>query len=234
MVRALIVDDEPLALDILEDFISKVPFMELAGRCENALDAAAMLNKDNINLLFLDIKMPDITGIQLLKSLKNPPVIIFTTAYSDYALEGYSLDVLDYLLKPISFERFLKAANKANDYLAQQAPTAPNEPEADYIFVKTDYKIIKINFSDILFLEGLKDYIKIYTVNTKPILTLQSLKHFEAKLPTSKFIRIHRSYIISLQKIGSITKNRVVIGDKYLPISDSFKDPFFDLINKNI
>lgn len=238
MIKCIVVDDEPFAIELLEDFIKKIPFLELVKTCENALEALEILKKGGIDLMFLDIKMPDINGLDLLKSLKRPPIVIFTTAYSEYAVESYNLDVLDYLLKPIPFNRFLKSVNKAREYMEEQpafpGPDQPSyEPKKDYLFVKANYQIIKISFSDILYLEGLKDYVKIYC-GSRPVITNQSMKYFEEKLPTISFVRVHRSFIISIDKITSITRNMIQIGDKSIPISGSYKESFFQLIDKNL
>ncbi|QJB33417.1 response regulator transcription factor [Chitinophaga oryzae] len=236
MIKCIAVDDEPLALEILEDYIRKVPFLQLAGKFENAANALRFIQEEPVDLVFLDIKMPDITGIQFLKSLKYPPMVIFTTAYGEYALDGFNLDVVDYLLKPVPFERFLKAAAKAGEtFTANQQKAAPSDTATfanDYIFIKTEYKIIKINLEDILFIEALKDYTKIYTPNL-PVLTLRSLKSFETRLPADKFIRVHRSYLVSLNKINSVEKNTVMIANQSIPISDGYRDRFYDLINRN-
>ncbi|CAL1520078.1 LytTR family DNA-binding domain-containing protein [Chitinophaga sp. MM2321] len=235
MIKCIAVDDEPLALEIMEDYIRKVPYLTLAGKFENAANALHFLQEEPVDLVFLDIKMPDITGIQFLKSLKYPPMVIFTTAYGEYALDGFNLDVVDYLLKPVPFERFLKAAAKANETMSatqQKGNTVDAAWLNDYIFIKTEYKIIKINLEDILFIEALKDYTKIYTQNL-PVLTLRSLKSFETRLPADKFIRVHRSYLVSLNKINSVEKNTVMIANQPIPISDGYRDRFYDVINRN-
>ncbi|HEY8956089.1 LytTR family DNA-binding domain-containing protein [Chitinophaga sp.] len=242
MIKCIAVDDEPLALEIMEDYIRKVPFLSLAGKFENAATALRFIQDEPVDLVFLDIKMPDITGIQFLKSLKYPPMVVFTTAYGEYALDGFNLDVVDYLLKPVPFERFLKAAAKASETWSvsqQKNLNAGNNAIAmdaawvnDYIFIKTEYKIIKINLEDILFIEALKDYTKIYTHNL-PVLTLRSLKSFETRLPADKFIRVHRSYLVSLNKINCVEKNTVMIANQSIPISDGYRDRFYDVINRN-
>ncbi|SHM10837.1 two component transcriptional regulator, LytTR family [Chitinophaga jiangningensis] len=236
MIKCIAVDDEPLALEIIEDYIRKVPFLSLEGKFENAATALHYLQDEPVDLVFLDIKMPDITGIQFLKSLKHPPMVVFTTAYGEYALDGFDLDVVDYLLKPVPFERFLKAATKARELMAANQNKVNPVAEAawlnDYIFIKTEYKIIKINLEDILFIEALKDYTKIYT-QVQPVLTLRSLKSFETRLPADKFIRVHRSYLVSLNKINSVEKNTVMIANQSIPISDGYRDRFYDVINKN-
>ncbi len=227
MIRCLIVDDEPLALDILEDFINKTPSLQLIGKYENPIEAIQFLQTNDIDLLFLDIKMPDISGIQLLKSLNKKPVVILTTAFKEYAIDGYELDVLDYLLKPIEFERFLRAVNKASEYF--NSLENRNSKDRDFLFVKADYKLVKIKFNDILFIEAVKDYVKIKTEKSY-VLTLMSMAGIEEKLPPDNFIRVHRSYIVSLNNVNTISRHRIIIGDKYIPISTPYRDKFYDLI----
>jgi DNA-binding LytR/AlgR family response regulator len=234
MINCIVVDDEPLALDLIEDNIRKVPFLKLIRKCRSAAEAFNILGSEKIDLIFLDIEMPDISGIQLLKSMKNKPMVIMITAYDKYALEGFELDVLDYLLKPVPFDRFLKAVNKAYEYYNfVNTKAQPQENMGiyhDYIFVKSEHKIIKINTRDILYIEGLKDYIKIYA-GDKPIFTLQSLKYLEEILPPNQFIRIHRSFIISLSKIEFIGKSKVNIAGESIPISNFYRNRLFDIIN---
>ncbi len=233
-LNCIAIDDEPLALDIIEDYINKVDFLHLVKRCYRATDAIDIIRNKNIDLIFLDIQMPKITGVQFAKSIKDIPPVIFTTAYSNYAVEGFELDAVDYLVKPFTFERFLKAASKAYSLhkLKNNSQIEINtNNKADYIFVKSEYKNIKINFKDILYIEGLSDYIKIHLLNGEKILSLQSLKAFNEKLPNS-FIRIHRSFIISFDKIKSIQKNRVFIGNKELSVGESYKEEFLKIIEK--
>ncbi|HEY8917569.1 MAG TPA: LytTR family DNA-binding domain-containing protein [Chitinophaga sp.] len=233
MIKCIAVDDEPLALEIITDFARKVPFLSLVQTFENAAEAMRFLQDEKVDLVFLDIKMPDINGIQFLKSLKHPPLVIFTTAYGEYALDGFDLDVVDYLLKPIPFDRFLRAATKAQEYMTvSQQKNGDNGHVNDYIFIKTEYKIIKINLEDILFIEALKDYTKIYTPY-QPVLTLRSLKSFESRLPAEKFIRVHRSYLVSLNKINSVEKNTVMIANQSIPISDGYRERFYEVITRN-
>ncbi len=228
MMKCIALDDEPLALEIISDFAAKAPFrMELMA-FTNASQALKCLQEEPVDLIFLDIKMPDITGIQFLKSLKRPPMVIFTTAYEEYALDGYNLDVVDYLLKPIPFERFIKAVTKAEEY---RSIASPKSSDTDYIFVKTEYRIIKINLEDILYIEALKDYIKIYTAS-QPILTLKSLKSFESRLPKDKFMRVHRSYLVAMNKINSVERNTVMIANQSIPISEGYRDKFYDVITR--
>jgi DNA-binding LytR/AlgR family response regulator len=233
------VDDEPLALDVMQDYIEKVPFMEFIARFENAVDAISYLKENDIDLIFLDIQMDDLTGIQMLKLLPQRPLVIFTTAYSSFALQGYELDVTDYLLKPIAFDRFLLSANKAFERWKSNAikkEGSPDEmiihnPRNTYFFIKTEYRLQKVNYADILFIEGQGDYLKIITLKEN-IMTLQTFKRIEEILPEEDFIRIHRSYIVALDKIDSIERNRVKIGGELLPVSDSYKDHFFEVLGK--
>ncbi len=235
IMNCIAVDDEPLALDVVEDYIKKIDFLNLVKKCCKASEAIEILQKEKIDLMFLDIQMPGITGVQLVKSIKNIPPVIFTTAYSNYAVEGFELDAVDYLVKPFTFERFLKAAGKAYSLYKLKdntISTEENHDTKDFIFVKSEYKNIRLNFNDILYIEGLSDYIKIYLTGGKNILSLQSLKAFNEKLPSDNFLRIHRSYIISLNKINSIQKYRVFIGDKQISVGDSFKENFFKKIKE--
>jgi DNA-binding LytR/AlgR family response regulator len=236
MIRCLAIDDEMLALDLLEDNIKKVPFLELVKTCRNAIEALEILRTQSIDLIFLDIQMPDISGIQMLKSLHHKPLVIFTTAFSNYATEGFDLDVIDYLLKPYSFERFLKAVNKAHEHMdllvraSTQANTKEPGTSQNFLFVKADYKLYKINLKDILYIEGLKDYVKIY-VGEKPIVTQMSMKALEEKLPPHEFIRVHRSFIVAFNKIDFIQKQILTIGKKEIPISEHYRDQLFKIIN---
>lgn len=249
ILKCIAVDDEPLALDIIEDYVSKVPFLELVKRTENAIEALQLVQAGGIDLVFLDIQMPDLTGIQFLKIASGKSNYILTTAYSQYALESYDLNVSDYLLKPIAFDRFYKAVEKVHNQLLKSEPAAVAIPEPpaiqglmtvapqhaqDFIFVKTEHKIQKIELDDILYIEGLKDYISIYT-KTERIITLQNMKKMEETLPKGEFIRVHKSYIISIDKIESIERSRISIAAKIIPIGDTYRDEFFKLIDgKNI
>ncbi|RZK55892.1 MAG: response regulator transcription factor [Pedobacter sp.] len=248
-LKCIAVDDEPLALDIIEDYVSKVPFLELVKRTENAIEALQLVQAGGIDLVFLDIQMPDLTGIQFLKIANGKSNYILTTAYSQYALESYDLNVSDYLLKPIAFDRFYKAVEKVHNQLQKAEPVAPApEPPQiqsfvsapapqqvqDFIFVKTEHKIQKIQLDDILYIEGLKDYISIFT-KTERVITLQNMKKMEETLPKGDFIRVHKSYIIALDKIESIERSRISIASKIIPIGDTYRDEFFKRIDgKNI
>ncbi len=242
MLRAIIVDDEPLALDILETFISRIPgTVELVRKCSNALEAQQALESENIDLMFLDIQMPQLTGVDFLRSLQNPPMVIFTTAYSEYAIEGFELNAVDYLLKPISFERFMKAVNRAaelNDLQSQGEIPESDEIEtgADFIFVKSDKKLVKVKYEDIIYIEGLKDYV-IIRMETGRVITLQTMKSLDAKLPSKIFKRIHRSYIVNMNKICAVMGNMIEVQEKgeikHLPIGKNYREELLSLINKN-
>ncbi len=224
MLRCLVIDDEPLALDLMGSFVKKTPFLQLVAQCESAVAAIELIRNESIDLIFLDIEMPDINGIQFLKSLQQQPMVIFTTAYEQYAIEGFDLNVMDYLLKPIPYERFVKAANKALElHQLKTQPAAP--PSKTFIAVKSDYQIVRIKIDDILYIEGLKDYIKIITAE-KNTLTLQSLKAIEEELTNHGFIRIHRSYVVPMDKIDAIRKNSIKIGKEELPVGESYKEHF--------
>lgn len=239
MLNCIAVDDENLALDLLEDNIQKVPFLNLVKRCKNAFDAIETLQNNHIDLMFLDIQMPGITGVQFLQSLKTKPMVIFVTAYKQYALEGFELDVVDYLLKPIDFERFLKAVNKASELhsLKQKAVSeehaTPKPDQVSSIFVNADYSLVKIKIEDITYIEGLKDYIKIYVESSsKPIVTRMTMKAIEEKLPSSSYFRVHKSFIVSLEKIESIRNLKIKIGNAQIPISESYSESFFKTLGQ--
>ncbi len=231
-IRCLLVDDEPLALDLLEGYVTKTPSMELAGRCSSAFQAMEMLDKTEVDLIFLDIQMPGLSGLEYSRNLKDGPKVIFTTAFEQYALEGFKVDALDYLLKPISYPEFLNTVNKAKRWFAQFEKAAIPETRTS-IFVKADYKLVQIDFNNILYIEGLKDYVKFCLEdNEKPILSLMSMKSLEENLPESKFMRVHRSFIVNLDKIKTIERNRIVFGKEYIPISENYKEKFQKFINE--
>lgn len=238
-MNVLIIDDEPLAQDVLETYIEQIPGLDLKQKCNNAIEANEALKNHDIDLIFLDIQMPQITGIEFLKSLQNPPMVIFTTAYSNYAMEGFELNVIDYLLKPISLDRFMKAVNKASEQydLRHQEPQKgkDNGNEENFVFVKADKKLIKVNYDDILYIEGLKDYVIIRMIASR-VITLQTMKSLEDKLPENNFKRIHRSYIVNVDKIEAIVGNMVEIKEKgqekLLPIGKNYRDELLELINQ--
>lgn len=220
----LIVDDEQLARQLLKEYVSKVPMLELKGMCKNPLEAMEVLKQEEIDILFLDIQMPELTGIEFVKTMQNKPAIIFTTAYSEYALDGYQLDVVDYLVKPFPFDRFVKAVNKATNFIELQRKAQLGQVGTDeFVLLHADHKIYKIFLNDINYIEGLKEYVSYFT-NEKRIIVLQSLKSIEESLPPDKFIRIHRSYIVPINKIKSLDGNQVQIGDKLIPIGRSYKE----------
>ena len=229
-LNCAIVDDEPLALNLLESYVNKTPFLTLAGKYSSAVQAMKELPGKQIDLLFLDIQMPELNGLEFSKMVNSHTRIVFTTAFGQYAIDGYKVNALDYLLKPISYVDFLQAANKSVQWfeLLQQ----PKE-EIDSIFVKSEYKLVQIELKNILYVEGLKDYIKIYEEgNSKPILSLMSMKAMEEMLPASRFMRVHRSYIVQKDKIRIIDRGRIVFGKNYIPVSDSYKQTFQEFLDK--
>lgn len=232
-LKCIAVDDEGPALYLIEDNIRRVPFLQLVKCCKNAYDAMVILQHENIDLIFLDIEMPGITGLEFLQSLPSKPMVIFTTAYKKYAWEGYNLDVLDYLLKPIAYDRFLKAVNKAYEYhhlrKKEQSETHLN---SEYIFVYAEYNLVKIVLAEITHVEALKDYVKIYlSTSNKPVITRVSMKAMEEKLPPSKYVRVHKSFIVSLDKIISIRKNRIQLLNSEVPMSENFRENIFKRID---
>lgn len=230
-MTCLAIDDEPLALDLVEDNIRKIAFLKLVKKCSTALEANEFLLKQPVDLLFLDIQMPGLSGIQFLQGLsKSPPLVIFITAYEKYAIDGYNLDVVDYLLKPVSFERFLKAVNKAHEKFNSR--TLAQESSADYLFVNSEYNLVRIDFNDIAYIEGLRDYVKIFLLSApRPVITRLSMKSLEEKLPANTFVRVHKSFIVSLTKITSIRKGRISILKAQVPISEHFKENIYKLID---
>ncbi len=234
-MRCLIVDDEPLAIDVIKSHLSSYDSLELVGTSSNAIQAAEMLRNNQIDLLFLDIQMPEVTGIDFLRSLDNPPLVVFTTAYAEYAVEGFELAAIDYLLKPISKQRFDKAISKAQEYYAlkqgsQVESTA--ELEDEFIFVKANQKLIKISYDDIFYIEAFADYVKIF-IPEKRIVTLQTMKKMEKKLPAHKFSRVHRSFIAGLKHIESYNTSEVEINGVKLPIGKNYKDGFMGMMKSN-
>ncbi|WP_099289960.1 LytTR family DNA-binding domain-containing protein [Butyricimonas sp. Marseille-P3923] len=221
-LNCLIVDDEPLALELLESYVSRTPFLHLVDRCDSAIKALSVVEETPVDLIFLDIQMPELNGLELSRLVGNKVKIIFTTAFEQYAIEGFRVDALDYLLKPFNYSEFLRAATKA----------LRTHPAPESIFVKSDYKLVQVQLKDILYIEGLKDYIRIQTEDGQGILTLMSMKSIEDFLPADTFVRVHRSYIINMNKIKTIERNRIIFGKVYIPISDSYKDRFTELLDK--
>ena len=235
-ITCLVVDDEPMALSLIEGYVLKTPFLELKQKCNSGLEALDFLNKEHVDLVFLDIQMPDLTGLELSRVISKDTKIVFTTAFDQYAIEGFKVEALDYLLKPFDYAEFLAAANKAKEWfkLVRGNPTPNNNAKKEFLFVRSEYKQTKIRLEDVLYFEGLKDYIKIWTKgNTKPILTLMSLKALEEELPSHQFMRVHRSYIISLNEIDAVERGQVLIGDKRITVSEQYKDSFSRYISDN-
>lgn len=242
ILRCALVDDEPLALSLLESYVRKTDSLELCGSYSSAIQAMKSLPEHPVDLLFLDIQMPELNGLEFSRMVSDNTRIIFTTAFEQYAIDGYRVNALDYLLKPISYNDFIEAVNKALQWfeLRKKAETPDSvqtslPTDSNHIYVKSDYKIVQIELDKILYIEGLKDYIKIYTEdNPRPILSLTSMKIMEEKLPSNRFIRVHRSYIVQKQKIKIIDKGRIVFGKEYIPVSDSYKQELQNYVNEHI
>ena len=235
VIKCIAIDDEPLALRQIADYIKKTPFLELTGLFESALQAIEAIGNNPVDLLFVDINMPDLSGMDFVKTLENPPKIVFVTAYSEYALEGFRVDALDYLLKPISYSDFLKSANKVKLWFdTHQKKVDEVKSNKDFLFIKSDYKILRINFNDIKYIESMSEYIKIYLTTSKPVMTLLSMKAIEEQLPPEMFMRVHRSFIVNLTKVSLIERSRIIFDDNvYIPISDQYKGKFQNYIDKN-
>jgi two-component system, LytTR family, response regulator LytT len=235
MIRAIAIDDEPLALLLVTGYIQKTPFLEFAGGFDNPISAMEFLKSNAVDLVFLDIQMPDLIGTEFARIMDNGPKIVFTTAFEKYALESFKLDAVDYLLKPFGYEEFLVAARKAEKLIGLEKGS-PTRIEAnnEFLFLKSEYKIRRINFDDILYIEGLKDYVKVFVVNEpQPILSINTLKAIEAKLTPEKFMRVHRSFIVNLNRIQTIDRFRIVFGKEYIPVSDQYKEKFQEFLDRN-
>jgi two-component system, LytTR family, response regulator LytT len=234
-IKCVAIDDEPLALKVLEDYINKTPFLELVGKFTNSVKAFNYLNENDMDLLFIDIQMPDLSGLDIVSKLKQKPVLIFTTAFSEYAMEGFKADAIDYLLKPIDYPDFLKAVNKAKDWIyAMRGQNINIKSTKDFLFIKSEHKIIRINFNEIKYIQGMSEYVRIYLTSSKPIMSLLSLKNLEAQLPEDMFMRVHKSYIVNLQKISIIKRNEIVYDDGItIPISQQYKSKFQEYLDKN-
>ncbi len=232
-IKCIAIDDEPLALKQISAFVQKTPFLELVASCKSAFEAMDAISNSDVDLMFVDIQMPDLTGIDFVKSLNKNHKIIFTTAYQDYALEGFKVDALDYILKPFGYDEFLKAANKANEYfnLIDKASVKVEEKD-DYLFVKADYKIQRINLNDILYIESMREYVKIVLKDEKSVMSLMSLKSLEEKLPKDNFMRVHRSFIVNLNEIKTIERSRIIFEKKYIPVSDQYRELFQKFLGK--
>jgi len=229
MISCIAIDDEPLALNLMKEYISKVSFLDMKAGFTDAVEATTWLEKEKVDLVFLDIQMPDVNGIQFYNSMAQKPMVIFTTAFSEYAVEGFNVNAIDYLLKPFEYDRFVKAVYKAKEYYEF---TINQEIRLSSIFVKADYQLVKINLKDVLFIEGLDDYIRIHLPENKTILTLMSLKAIAEKLPQNEFVRIHRSYIVPLGRIEKISSKKIEIAGREIPVGISYADEFFKIMNK--
>lgn len=237
-MNCIAIDDEPLALDIISEFCSRINYLNLIGSFTNPMDATRLLNSIEVDLIFLDIHMPQINGLEFLKTLYSPPMIIFTTAYKEHAFQGFEYDAVDYLIKPFAADRFTKAVNKAYQLmiLKKSGYTLAEEKHSDspcYIMIKVEYSTLRMNLDDILYIEGLKDYVKIYS-GGRLVVTKTTMKNITEKLPSDRFLRVHKSFIVSVAKIDMIENNRIVIGKERIPIGESYKIPFFNIINRNL
>ena len=234
-LKCLAIDDEPLALRQMLSYIKQTPFLELVKGCSNAFEAMEILDAEAVDLLFVDINMPGLSGMDMVKSLSNPPKIIFTTAYSEFAVEGFRVDAIDYLLKPIAYEHFLKAVNKAKNSISQQEPSPEKvETKDDFLFIKSEYKIVRLRIADIKYIEGMREYVRFHVINEKPVMSLLSMKVVEEKLPADQFMRVHRSYIVNLGQISVVERNRIVFdGKTFIPISEQYKEKFQEFLDRN-
>ncbi|MBU2930087.1 LytR/AlgR family response regulator transcription factor [Winogradskyella psychrotolerans] len=235
-ISCVVVDDEPMALNLVESYVEKTPFLDFKKKCSSAIEAMEYIKSNPVDLLFLDIQMPDLTGIEFSKMLPKETRVIFTTAFDHYALEGFKVEALDYLLKPFDYAEFLAAANKANTWfeLVKGKRQSILSEEKEFLFVKSEYKQLRIKLADVLYFEGLKDYIKIWLKdNPKPILTLMSLKSLEEELPATQFMRVHRSFIVSLNNIDVIERSQIIINDQRITVSEQYKPKFLEYINNH-
>jgi DNA-binding LytR/AlgR family response regulator len=235
MIRTIAIDDEPLALKLISGYIAKTPFLELVSSFDNPLSVLEFLEHESVDLIFADIQMPDLSGTDFVRLMNKGPKVVFTTAFERYAIEGFKLNVVDYLLKPFSYDEFLIAVQKVQTLIELEQKALPQiEANNEFLFLKSEYKIRRINFNDILYIEGLKDYIKVFIKNEeKPILSISTLKMVESKLPAQHFMRVHRSFIVNLDKIDTIERSRIVFGKVYIPISEQYKDSFQEFLDRN-
>jgi len=234
-ISVIAVDDEPLALQLISGYIRKTPYLDLRKEFENPVEAMEFLNEEPVELVFLDIHMPDLAGNQMARMLLNGPKIIFTTAYANYALEAYRLNAVDYLLKPFTYEDFLQAAQKAHRLIELERKEAVMpETAGDFLFLKSEYKVRRINFGEVLYIEGLKDYVKVYLKGEpKPVLSLSTLKNIESKLPPDRFMRVHRSFIVNLEHVNTIERSRIIFGNVRIPVGDQYKEQFEEFLHRN-
>lgn len=227
-MNCIVVDDEPIALEGISEYAKRTPFLKLMGQCKNGYEAIEVISKNDVDLIFLDINMPDLTGVEMMNSIPNPPMVVFTTAYPDYALKGFELNAVDYLLKPISYEKFLLASQKAYK-LFSMSETKDESVNEEYIYVKSEKKLVRVDFNDITYIEGLKDYIRIHTSKTKLIAYL-SLNKLKDSLPSDKFIQVHKSFIISMNSVTSIDNNLIHINNDFIPIGRAYRSEFFEKV----
>jgi len=234
MIRCIAIDDEPLALKQLVNYIEKTPFLKCINRFDNAFAAIGYLQLNEVDLMFVDINMPDLTGIDFVKSLDRAPLVIFTTAYSEYAIDGFRVDAIDYLLKPISYSDFLKAANKAAVWFAKsETETIPIKTNDEFMLVKSEHKIVRINFAAIKYVEGMREYVRFHLVDQKPVMTLLSMKRVEESLPKIQFMRVHRSFIINLNQITTVDRQRIVFDEKvFIPVGEQYREKFQEYLNR--
>jgi len=231
MIRCIAIDDESLALDILEDNIRQIPFLQLVARCKNAYEAMQMLQTHDIDLLFLDIQMPGLIGTQFLRGLSTRPMVIFITAYKKYAVDGFELDAIDYLIKPVSFDRFLRAVHKALEFHQSKTRVSPAPASPGYLFINTEYRLVKVFLNEIIYIEALKNYVRIYlSTPSRPILSRTTLKVFEEKLPASDYARVHKSFLVAIDKITSIERECIRVGNASIPLGRSYRDDFLKRI----
>jgi len=237
-IKCIAIDDEPLALKQIASYIHKIPFLELTGQFSSAMKAYEYIEENTVDLMFVDINMPDLNGLDFVKSLISRPLLIFTTAYSEYAVEGFKVDATDYLLKPFSFTDFSKAANKVRNQFEllqnNQKPDEKLEHNDEFLFIKSEYKLVRINLQEVLYIEGMKEYVRIHLQGQKPVMTLLSMKSLEEELPQSSFMRVHRSFIVNLEKVSVVERFRIIFNnDVYIPVSDNYKEKFQEFLNKN-
>lgn len=234
-IRCVAIDDEPLALNVIENYISQTPDLELLQRFTNPVKALQFLTQNEVDLLFVDIQMPDLTGLDLISTLKNKPVLIFTTAYSEYAVQGFKADAIDYLLKPIDFPDFERAVNKAKDWIYTRRNQAMQvQANKEFLFIKSEYKIVRLNFGDIRYIQGMSEYVRIFLTTGRPVMSLISMKSLEAQLPETRFMRVHKSFIVNLEKINMIERNEIVYDDgTIIPVSAQYKAKFQEFVDKN-
>lgn len=235
MINCIAIDDEPLALKQIEGYISKTPYLQLANSFDNAIQALEYLQDNQVDLMYVDINMPDLNGMEFVKSLTNAPKVIFTTAYSEYAIEGFKVSAIDYLLKPIGYADFVKASEKAKTLIELESDNTPELTQnSEFIFIKSEYKIVKIRLADIKYLESMREYVRIHLLNAKPIMTLSSMKKIEQLLPKQFFMRVHRSYLVNLEQVSTIERNRIVFdSNTYIPVSEQYQSEFKKFIDNH-